>query len=201
MTSKPSLSAHLAVAAVALALNVAGCRTPSSPLPSESSTAVDRPYVIGIPDLLRVNVWKHPDLGVEAPVRRDGKISVPLLEDVQAAGHTPQELSKLITENLSKFVSRPNVTVIVISPDSQVVTVVGGVNAAGAVPIHRDMGVLEVVAAAGGFSAWANKGDVRVVRRVQGRRVAYRFDYHAFMSGKPNSDILLMPGDVVVVPE
>lgn len=198
MSPKPSLYALVVIAAVAA---ITGCRTPSSPPPPEAEMRAERPYVIGVPDMLRVTIWKHPDLSVEAPVRRDGKISVPLLGDVQAAGHTPKDLSILITDKLSNFVTRPNVTVIVVSPDSQTVTVVGGVNTAGTISIHRDMGVLEAVAAAGGFSAWANKGDVRVVRRVDGKRIVYGFNYRAFMSGEPDSDILLEPGDVVVVPE
>lgn len=198
MNTKASFHALLGIIAL---IALGGCSTPSSPAPPESPTSEDRPYVIGVPDLLRITVWKHPDLSVEAPVRRDGQISVPLLGDVKAAGHTPKDLSMLITDELAHFVTRPNVTVIVVSPDSQTVTVVGGVNAAGTIAIHRDMGVLEAVAAAGGFSAWANKGDVRVVRRVDGKRIAYRFNYRAYMSGEPDSDIQLLPGDVVVVPE
>ncbi len=191
----------VAVALSLLTLLLSGCQTPGAPAPPESSFDANATYIIGIPDLLRITVWKHPDLSVEAPVRRDGKISVPLLDDVQAAGSTPEQLSAAIAERLDAFVARPKVTVIVLAPDSQVVTVIGGVNTAGTIPLHRNMGVLEAVAAAGGFSAWANKGNVRVVRVVDGTRTAYRFDYSAFMSGEPDSDILLLPGDVVVVPE
>jgi len=191
----------LAGSALAALLVWVGCASPSStPLPS----AVDyknAPYVIGVPDLLRVTVWKQPDLHVEAPVRRDGKISVPLLNDVQAAGLTPDELTKVIAFKLSAFVSRPKVTVIVVQPDSQIVTVVGAVAQSGTVPLHRNMSVLEAVALAGGFNPWANKNDVRVIRNVDGERHSYRFDYRAYLADKPGSDIPLRPGDVVVVPE
>jgi polysaccharide export outer membrane protein len=186
-----------------LALALAGCASPGvAPPPGARQAAMaSGPYVIGIPDLLRITVWKHPDLSVEAPVRSDGKISVPLLDDVQAAGLTPEDLKQAITERLSAFISQPDVTVIVLSPDSQVVTVVGGVAQSGPVSLRRRMGVLEAVAAAGGFSAWANKGDIRVIRTVDGQRVVYAFDYKAYMKGEPGSELLLLPGDVVVVPE
>jgi polysaccharide export outer membrane protein len=158
-------------------------------------------YVIGAPDVVRVTVWKHPELSVEMQVRRDGKISVPLLDDVQAAGLTPAQLKGHITEGLSASISRPNVTVSVITPSSQTVTVLGGVNQSGTIALHRDMGVVEAVAAAGGFTAWADKDDIRVVRLVEGRRVSYSFSYRAYLSGDPEADIFLKPGDVVVVPE
>lgn len=158
-------------------------------------------YVIGIPDVLRITVWKHPDLHVEAPVRGDGKISVPLLDDVQAAGKTPEGLKAEISKELKAFISQPDVTVIVVSPDSQVVTVVGGVELSGTIPLRRQMGVIEAVAAAGGFTAWANKNSVRVIRTVNGQRVSYRFDYGAYVKGEPGSELWLKPGDVVVVPE
>lgn len=169
--------------------------------PPEEVVAADGPYVIGIPDLLRITVWKHPDLSVDVPVRRDGKISVPLLDDVQAAGRTPEELKAAIGEQLSAYISRPNVTVIVVSPDSQTVTVVGGVAQSGPVPLRRRMGAVEAVAAAGGFSPWANKSDIRVIRVVDGERVSYRVNYRGYLQGEPDSDFDLKPGDVVVVPE
>jgi polysaccharide export outer membrane protein len=126
---------------------------------------------------------------------------VPLLDDVQAAGLTPTQLKQSITEGLSASISRPNVTVAVISPDSQTVTVIGGVLQSGPVPLRKNMGVLEAVAGAGGFSAWANKNDIRVVRMADGGRVSYRFSYRAYMVGDPEGDIFLEPGDIIVVPE
>lgn len=184
-------------------LAVAGCTSPGVAPPSgpRQIEEASGPYVIGIPDILRIAVWKHPDLSVEAPVRSDGKISVPMLDDVQAAGMTPEALKQSITKGLSAFISQPDVTVIVVSPDSQVVTVVGGVTTSGPVSLRRRMGVLEAVAAAGGFNAWANKGGIRVIRNVDGRRVVYAFDYKAYVRGEPGSELLLQPGDVVVVPE
>jgi len=192
-----------AVALAALLGALSGCAMfgTATPPPEEARAPGEEAYVIGIPDLLRVAVWKHPDLSVDAPVRRDGKISVPLLDDVQAAGRTPEELKAAISERLSKFISRPNVTVIVVSPDSQTVTVVGGVAQSGPVPLRRRMGAVEAVAAAGGFSPWANKRDIRVIRVVDGEKASYRVDYHGYLQGKADADLVLRPGDVVVVPE
>lgn len=187
--------------AALIAVFAVGCASAGTvPAPAVNPGAGE-PYVIGIPDVVRVTVWKHPDLLVEAPVRSDGKISVPLLDDVQAAGKTPEGLKADIARELKAFISQPDVTVIVVSPDSQIVTVVGGVELSGTVPLRRQMGVIEAVAAAGGFSAWANKDSVRVIRTVNGQRLSYRFDYGAYVKGKPGSELLLMPGDVVVVPE
>ena len=125
-------------------------------------------YVIGPSDLVRVSVWKHPDLSVEMPVRRDGKISVPLLDDVQAAGLTPTQLKAQITRGLTGNISNPSVTVAVLSTDSQTVTVIGGVTQSGPIPLRRDMGVLEAVAAAGGFTRMGEQGRHR--RRAMGGR-------------------------------
>jgi polysaccharide export outer membrane protein len=166
-----------------------------------AQTGSGEEYVIGPADLVRVSVWKHPDLSVEMPVRRDGKISVPLLDDVQAAGLTPTQLKAQITRGLTGNISNPSVTVAVLSTDSQTVTVIGGVTQSGPIPLRRDMGVLEAVAAAGGFTAWANKDDIVVVRWVDGRRSYYNFSYRGYMSGDPNADIFLRAGDVIVVPE
>lgn len=192
----PLLTVLLVLASPSLA-----CASGDGPKPVDPSEMTERPYVIGIPDLLRVTVWKYPDLNVEAPVRRDGKISVPLVEDVQAAGRTPEQLAEDIKAELTRFVTRPDVTVIVLSPDSQFVTVMGGVQASGPVPIRGAMGVAEAIGAAGGFTPWANKRDVRLIRIVDGQRVSYEFNYQAYLKGKPGSDILLEPGDVIMVPE
>ena len=184
-----------------LVLPALACASNDGPSPIDPAVSAETPYVIGIPDLLLVTVWKYPDLSIEAPVRRDGKISVPLIEDVQAAGLTPEQLADDVAKELTHFVTRPDVTVIVVSPDSQTVTVMGGVQQSGAVPIHGSMGVAQAIGAAGGFTAWANKRDVRVIRIVDGQRVSYKFNYNAYLRGKDGSDILLEPGDVIMVPE
>lgn len=178
-----------------------GCSAAPPPPPPLSSSAEPAPYVIGVSDVLRITVLKHPDLEVNAPVRPDGKIAVPMIDDIQAAGLTPEQLKDAISEKLSKSVNEPGVTVHVVDSNSRVVTVLGGVARSGRIALEENMGVFEAVAAAGGFSAWANKGNVRVIRQVGDEKVSYRFAYRDYMKGAPGSDMLLQPGDVVVVPE
>jgi polysaccharide export outer membrane protein len=160
-------------------------------------------YQIGVTDLLRISVWKNPELSVDVPVRSDGMISVPLIDDVQAEGLTPQELKEVIADHLSEFVAAPDVTVLVIQMNSRFVSVIGEVRNAGRVALTRDLRVLEAIAEVGGFSTFADKGDVRIVRReLSGAEVEYRFDYGAYIRGTaPGSNLVLRPGDTIIVPD
>lgn len=179
-----------------------GCAGKGSPPPPEPAAGEREEYVIGIPDLLRIVVWKNPDLSVEVPVRGDGKISVPLVDDVQAEGLTAEELKEVVTEALSEFITAPDVTVIVQQTNSHTVTVVGAVGRSGQLPLLRQTRVLEAIAQMGGFNTWARKDRVKVIRRTAIGVEEYLFDYTAYASGKaPNSNLLLQPGDTVVVPD
>jgi polysaccharide export outer membrane protein len=190
------------IALMATIVFVVGCAGSGALPPPEPTPGEREPYVIGIPDLLRVVVWRNPELSVEVPVRRDGKISVPLVDDVQAEGLTPEELKEVLTEALAEFVSAPDVTVIVQEINSHTVTVVGGVARSGQIPLVRQMRVLEAIAMMGGFNVWARKNSVKIIRQNGNATIEYVFDYGAFSSGKaPESNILLQPGDTVVVPE
>jgi polysaccharide export outer membrane protein len=185
-----------------LTLLVLGCARPAADPPPDEKMGLRVPYVIGIPDVLRITVWKNPELSVEVPVRSDGKISVPLLDDVQAEGLTPAELKEVISGKLARYISSPSVTVIVLQANSQVVTVVGGVLRAGTLPLNRQMRALEVIAAVGGFNTWANRSDIRILRPTPDGLVSYRFNYTAYVAGKePDSNILVEPGDTIVIPE
>lgn len=191
------------VAALAgLLLALGGCARPGAEHPPEPQPGLREPYVIGIPDLLRITVWKNPDLSVDVPVRNDGKISVPLLDDVQAEGLTPAELKEVISERLAEYITAPDVTVIVLQPNSRVVTVMGAVARAGIVSLNKETRVMDAIAAMGGFSTWAKRSDVRVLRPTDDGVVSYRFNYGAYVAGKePDSNIVLQPGDTVVVPD
>ena len=160
-------------------------------------------YQIGVTDVLLISVWKNPELTVEVPVRADGMISVPLIDDVQAEGLTPQELKEVIAENLSEFVAAPDVTVLVTAMNSRFVSVLGEVRAPTRVPLTRDLRVLEAIAQVGGFTTFADKDDVRIVRREPGGgEVEYRFDYGAYIRGlAPGSNLVLRPGDTIIVPD
>lgn len=175
---------------------------PGAPPPPEPDMLDRDAYVIGHEDVLRITVWKNPELSVDVPVRPDGKISVPLLNDVQAAGLTPEELKELLTKQLAEFVVSPDVTVIVLQVLSKRIYVMGGVARSGAQMLNQDMRVLDAISSAGGFTPFAKKGDVKILRRKGGEIVEYDFDYDGYLDGKaPRSNLLLVPGDTIVVPD
>lgn len=181
---------------------VMGCASPGAPPPPEPEPGERQDYVIGIPDLLKIHVWRSPELTVEVPVRSDGKISVPLVDDVQAEGLTTEELKEVLTEALSDYVTAPDVTVIVQQINSHTVTVVGAVGRSGQLPLIRQTRVLEAIATMGGFTIWAKPDRVKIFRRTDTGLTEYVFNFGAFSAGKaPGSNILLQPGDTVVVPD
>lgn len=186
----------------ALALAACGTRQLSAP-PPDPDPMQRETYTIGVTDVLRITVWRNEDLSVLVPVRPDGKISVPLLDDVQAEGLEPSELKEILTRELSEYISAPNVTVIVHEMNSRYVSVLGGVKSEGRYPLSRNLRVLEAIAFAGGFDTFADKGNIRVVRRQEdGSETEYRFDYNAYIKGRaPGTNIILRAGDTVIVPE
>jgi polysaccharide export outer membrane protein len=193
----------VAAALGAIAVIAAGCAARSLSPPPEDPTEHEREYRIGITDVLRISVWRNPELSVDAPVRPDGNISVPLLDDVRAEQLTPQELKEVLTRELSEYITAPDVTVMVLQMNSRVVSVLGGVPNESRVPLTRDLRVLEAIAQVGGFDTFAQKDDVRIVRRnSDGSESEYRFDYDAYIKGKaPGTNILLRNGDTIIVPE
>lgn len=178
------------------------CSGPPPPPPEFQSKPLEGVYRIGPSDIVRVLVWKNPELSVDVPVRPDGKISVPLLDDVQAAGLTTEELKGVITIELNEYITAPDVTVVVLNALSKRIFVVGQVLRSGPIPMANEMRVLEVLSVAGGFGPFADRSDVRVLRVVEGEERVYRFDYDAFMAGNaPGTNIVLHPGDTIVVPD
>jgi polysaccharide export outer membrane protein len=193
----------LAAAALAAMAASAACaaRKLSPPPPDPSET--EREYRIGVTDVLRISVWRNPELSIDVPVRSDGNISVPLLDDVRAEGLTPEELKEVLTRELAEYITAPDVTVMVLQMNSRFVSVIGGVPNESRVPLTRDLRVLEAIAQVGGFDTFAQKSDVRIVRRnSDGSESEYRFDYDAYIKGKaPGTNILLRNGDTIIVPE
>lgn len=158
-------------------------------------------YVISPGDVLDVQVWQEPNVSKAVPVRPDGKISLPLLDDVQAAGLTASALTADLTERLKKFISDPQVTVIVSQVNSQRIYITGEVNRGGTYPLEPGMTVLQGLASAGGFTAFANVKKIYVMRQENGKQVKYPFNYKAAIKGKDaGQNILLQPGDTIVVP-
>ena len=169
--------------------------------PATRAATTDPAYVIGPEDVLDINVWKEPDVSRTVPVRPDGKISLPLINDVQAAGSTPQQLASAVTEKLRKYLNEPQVTVIVTATNSQRVFVVGEVLRAGAFPLIPGMTVLQALSSAGGFTTFADVKKIHVMRLVNGKHVEMPFNYRDVLRGdNPNQNIQLEPGDTVVVP-
>jgi polysaccharide biosynthesis/export protein len=157
-------------------------------------------YKIGPDDALKISVWKEPDLTEALPVRPDGKISMPLLGDVVAAGLTPGELGASITEKLKKYIADPRVTVVVTAMNSRRIFVTGEVVHTGAMPLLPHMTVLQALSAAG-FTQFANVKSIYVLRNQGGQQTKIPFNYKEVVKGRhAEQNIALIPGDTVVVP-
>ncbi len=157
-------------------------------------------YIIGPDDVLHVSVWKETDLTSTLPVRPDGKISMPLLDDVQAAGLTPMQLANSLTEKLKKFMSDPRVTVVVTAMNSQKVYILGEVTHTGAMALTPNMTVLQAIASAG-FTQFANTKGIYVLRTENGKQRKLPFNYKQVVKGEAmDQNVLLQPGDTIVVP-
>jgi polysaccharide export outer membrane protein len=161
------------------------------------------PYVIGVRDVLRISVWQNQAVTADVPVRPDGMISIPLIQDIKAEGLTPNQLRDVIAKQLSKSIKSPEVTVIVLEINSRNVSVVGRVAKTGRVPLTEDLRVVEAIALAGGFDEFADRNNIRIVRhRPDGSEVEFHFDYDAYMAGHaPGTNFLLHSGDVIYVPD
>lgn len=156
-------------------------------------------YVIGPDDTLYISVWKEPDLTETLPVRADGMISMPLLNDVQAAGLTPMQLSSALTEKLKKYVSDPRVTIVVTQMNSQRVYVTGEVLHPGAMNLTPSMTVLQALAGAG-FTQFANTKGIYVLRNENGVDRKLAVNYKKLIKGEGGQNVALKPGDTIVVP-
>lgn len=168
---------------------------------ADPNAAAKGEYKIGPQDVLRIDVWKEPDISRTLPVRPDGKISLPLINDVQAAGLTAMELSTSIRDGLAKFMTSPQVTVTIMEINSRRVYVTGEVLRPGAQPLLPNMTALQAVSNSGGFTQFAKVKSIYILRQEDGKQVKHPFNYKAVLSGKsPEDNIALQPGDVIVVP-
>jgi len=182
---------------------------PAQPAPSATSdtnanataSAQSGPtYIIGAEDTLHIAVWKEQDLTATLPVRPDGKISLPLLNDVQAAGLTPQQLADSITEKLKKFLADPRVTVVVTQINSKRIYMVGEVGHTGAMPMLPNMTVLQALSSAG-LTQFANTKRIYILRTVNGKQEKLPVNYHKLVKGQQiEQNYVLQPGDTIVVP-
>jgi polysaccharide export outer membrane protein len=162
---------------------------------------VPRDYVIGAEDVLEVRFWKDADLSREVIVRPDGKIALELLNDVQAAGLTPDELRALLLAGAKRYVEDPSVTVIVKTINSRKAYITGMVEKPGAYPLSSGMTVLQLISMAGGLKEFAKAKDIVVTRTEKGVPLVYPFNYRDILKGRNlRQNIILKPGDNVVVP-
>jgi polysaccharide biosynthesis/export protein len=167
------------------------------------AAAVPADYRIGVSDVAAITVWKLPELSRSVPVRPDGKISLPLIGDIEASGKTTSELHDLIVARLKPYVPEPDVTVIVEQINSQKYFVIGKVTHPGSFPLTGPSSVVEALAAAGGFVDWAKTGDITVVRHTadnQTERIPFSYKDWLKKKSKKGSAIELKNGDIIVVP-
>jgi polysaccharide biosynthesis/export protein len=187
-----------------LAVGLLPMMAQSKPTPSEPAPPVSQvnsaSYIIGGDDVLSVHVWKEPDLTTTLPVRADGMISLPLLNDVKAAGLTPMQLAADITDKLKKYLSDPRVTVTVTQMVSQRIYAMGEVLHPGTINLLPDMTVLQALATCG-FSQFANTKGIYVLRTENGAQKKIPVPYKKLIKGEAmNQNLVLKPGDTIVVP-
>ena len=168
---------------------------------SANTVATDPDYKIGPQDMLRIDVWKEPDISRVVPVRPDGKITLPLVNDVQASGLTTNQLAAEIAEGLKKYITSPQVTVGVTEINSRRIFVSGEVGHPGAFPLLPNMTVLQALSSAGGFTQFAREKKIYILRMEDGKQVKHPFNYKDVIGGKNvEQNIMLEGGDIIVVP-
>lgn len=175
--------------------------SPAKPAPD--SAGVPAGYRIGAGDVLEVNVWKEPEASVQSViVRPDGKISLPLVKDLEVLGQTPQELQKTLTTKFSQFINGADVTVVVREIHSKRAYLVGAVKKEGPVPLVSEMTVLQVLSEAGGLTEYAKKKKIYVLRTVNGKQTKLPFNYDAVVKGEHvEQNVAVLPDDTIVVPQ
>jgi polysaccharide export outer membrane protein len=197
------------IAALGILGVLAGVLVPAIPAawaapPAADTTASSPDYVIGPGDALQIFVWRNPELTTSVPVRPDGKISTPLVEDMPAVGKTPTQLARDIEKVLAVYVKQPQVNVIVTQPASAFsqIKVIGQVTHASAVPYRQGMTVMDAVLAVGGLTTFAAGNRAQLVRTVNGKQIQLPVRLDALLNhGDMSQNLPVRPGDVLVVPE
>ncbi len=184
-----------------VAMVSSGCakRVSRQPLPEEPLPAETEQYVIGAEDVLQIEVWREKNLSDKVPVRMDGKISLPLIHDVQAAGRTPLQLKEDLREKLKDFVDDPQVSVTVLDANSFKVYISGQVRTPGALKLKSRTSLLQIIPMAGGFTEWANQKKILIIRKTEGGEERIKANYKKMADGKDPA-LWLKPGDTIIVP-
>jgi len=165
-------------------------------------TADSDRYIIGPEDILYIHVWKEEGLSRTVPVRMDGKISIPLTDEIHAAGLTPLQLKELLTKKLKEFVENPTVTIIVMEANSYQVYVSGEVKKPGVYRLRTETSLLQFIPMFGGFTDWANQKKILIIRKEDGKEKRITVNYKKIVKGSdPSSNIILKAGDTIIVPD
>ena len=179
----------------------AGKGAPPAAVTAAPGVAVAPDYVIGSDDVLSVVFWRDKELTADVAVRPDGNISIPLINDVHAAGLTPAQLKDRIAEEAKKYIEDPSVTVVVKEIKSRKVFITGEVKKPGPYPLTSDMTVLQLISIAGGLGDYAKGEKISIVRNEGGKPQAFKFNYKEVLGGKKlTQNIALRPGDTIIVP-
>jgi polysaccharide export outer membrane protein len=174
---------------------------PAAKATATASATVPSGYVIGSGDMLSIVFWRDKDMSADVTVRPDGKISLPLLNEISAAGYAPDELRVKLMEAAGKFIEDPDVTVVVKEIRSRNVFITGNVARPATYPLNSDMTVLQLIAVAGGLQEYANAKNILVIRKEGGHDQYHKFNYKDVVGQKNIAqNIMLKPGDTVVVP-
>jgi polysaccharide export outer membrane protein len=191
-------------AAVVLIVTGCGGAPPLPPAPPASSLP-SAEYRIGPGDALNIFVWRNPELTLTVPVRPDGRLSIPLVEDVVAIGKTPTTLAREFEERLSKYVKEPLVTVIVegfVGPIPEQIRVIGEAAQPRAIPYRADMTLLDLMIAVGGLTKYAAGNDSVIIRTAQGEQNTYSVHLNSLIrDGDIESNVALRPGDILIIPQ
>ena len=169
---------------------------------SKADVAADSgSYVIGPEDVLYIYVWKEDNLSRTVPVRMDGMISIPLVDDVKAAGLTPLQLKELLLAKLREYVDTPDVTVIVTEANSYKIYVQGEVRTPGVIRLRTETSLVQAIVLAGGFTDWADRKKITILRKEGGKDTRIRANYNKIIDGDAgHPDIILKSGDIIIVP-
>src|SRR5688572_29080278 len=193
-----TLTLQLAAAAVAVALFLPRGLSAADPPTRADTSPIVGEYKLGAGDKLRIEVYKDTQVSQSVQIRPDGKITLPLVGDLEATDRTPLELRDQITKELREYMTNPVVTVIVQEAVSAQVFVTGEVSKSGPVPIHGPLNIIQALAMAGGFNEWANKKDVRILRQGPTGMQTIHFNYQDAINGEVRP-IYLKAGDTIIV--
>lgn len=187
-----------------LVLNFVGCSTTNVALMDEGKPFV-HDYLIGPGDVIQISVWRNPEVSMVVPVRPDGKITTPLVDDLRATGKTSTQLARDIEKMLSKYIQQPVVTVIVTSfvgPYSEQIRVIGQAARPQALPYRQDMSLMDVLITVGGITDFASGNSAKVIRNRAGRQleIKVRLD-DLIKAGDISANMPMLPGDILVIPE